>query len=116
MTTESLIFDALKGLVASRVYPDVAPANAVRPYITYQQVGGTAVNFLNSAQPDKSNARVQVNVWSDTRAQAALVSRQVESALRAATALQTTVLGQPIAEFEEDTLLRGMRQDFSFWT
>ena len=43
MTTESTLFDTLKSLVSSRVYPDIAPAGTTVPYITYQQIGGDAV-------------------------------------------------------------------------
>ena len=115
MTVEASIYTALKTLVANRVYPDVAPFGAVRPFITYQQVGGTSVNFIDQTAPSKSNARFQVNVWADTRSAAALLSHQVEQALRGTTALQTTVLGQPVATYEVDTTLYGTRQDFSFW-
>lgn len=115
MTIEASIFSALRGLVEDRVYPDVAPELAVRPYITYQQVGGTAVNFLAQSVPNKKNSRVQVNVWADTRAQAAQIAGQVEDALRMMSALQTTVLGAPVATYEADIPIRGTRQDFSFW-
>lgn len=116
MTVESLLYNALKSLVANRVYPDVAPFGAAKPYITYQQVGGTSVNFIDQATPSKANARFQINVWADTRGAAALLANQVEQALRSATALQTTVLGQPVATYEADTLLFGTRQDFSLWS
>lgn len=116
MTTESLIFDALKTLVANRVYPDVGPVGVVKPYITYQQIGGQAVNFMESTTPSKSNGRFQVNVWADTRTAAALLAKQVTAALRATSALQTTALGEPVATFEADTKLYGTRQDFSLWT
>ena len=127
MSVESTIFNALKGLVSNRVFPDVAPDLTVRPYITYQQVGGKAVNFLAQAAevtvgsppatifPSKANARIQVNVWADTRAAASALAKQVEDALRAVTALQTSVEGAPIALYEVDTKLRGTMQDFSFW-
>jgi hypothetical protein len=115
MTVEASIYTALKTLVANRVYPDVAPFGAVKPFITYQQVGGTAVNFIDQSTPSKSNARFQVNVWADTRSAAALLSHQVEQALRTASGMQTTVLGQPVATYEVDTTLYGTRQDFSFW-
>ena len=115
MTVESMLFDALKGLVSNRVFPDIAPDLTPRPYITYQQVGGVAVNFLDPTIPSKSNGRIQVNVWADTRAQAAALAKQVEDALRAVTALQTTVEGAPIGIFELDTKLRGTMQDFSVW-
>lgn len=116
MTTESLIFDALKTLVTNRVYPDIAPLGAVRPFLTYQQVGGESVNFMESTTPSKSNGRFQINVWADTRSAAALLAKQVTAAIRGTAALQATVLGEPVATYEEDTKLFGTRQDFSVWT
>lgn len=114
MSIESLLFSALKGLVGNRCYPDVAPDKTQRPYITYQQVGGQAINFVDGSDPGKRNARMQVNVWADSRAQASALAQQVESALRAS-ALQTTVLGAAVATYEPETCLRGARQDFSLW-
>lgn len=116
MTAESIIFATLRGLVADRVFPDVAPEGTARPYCTYQQVGGAAVNFTDGGIPSKRNGRYQINCWSDSRPQAALLARSVESALRPVPTLLTTVLGGPVAEYEEDTKLFGTRQDFSFWT
>lgn len=116
MSVESTLFDALKTLVSNRVYPDIAPENATRPYITYQQVGGLPVNFVDTATvPSKRNSRFQINVWADTRAAAATLAGQVETALRGA-APHTTVLGAPVALFDLETRLRGTRQDFSFWS
>lgn len=115
MSLESTLFDALKGLVGSRVFPDVAPENTTRPYITYQQVGGQAVNFLDTTVPSKKNARIQINTWADTRQSAAALSRQVEDTLRSVAALQTQALGAAVSIYEMDTKLRGARQDFSVW-
>jgi len=115
MSLESSIFDALKSLVSNRVYPDVAPENAVRPYITYQQVGGEGVNFVDSTTPSLKNARMQINVWADTRAAAATLAGQVETAIRNTTAIHPKILGAPVAMFDLETKLRGTRQDFSVW-
>lgn len=120
MTVEADIFNALKGFVPSadgkfRVYPDVAPAGAARPYITFQQVGGAAVNLLDGGAPGKRNGRFQINCWADTRTAAATLSRQVEDAIRAAASLQTTVLSAPVSVYEQDVSLYGTRQDFSLW-
>jgi len=115
MTVKASIYNVLKGLAANRVYPDVAPIGTVRPYLTYQQIGGQSVNFLDSALPSKRNGRFQVSVWADTRAAAALLAGQAEDALRGAAALQTTVMAQPVATYELETQLFGTRQDFSFW-
>ena len=114
MSVESLIFDTLKGLVASCVYPDVAPALSAKPYVTYQQVGGVPVNFLDPTVPGKKRSRFQINVWGDTRSEVSALAGQVEDALRAVVALQTAIEGAPIATYEPDTKLRGSMQDFSF--
>ena len=116
MTVEKQIFDALRALVADRVYPDFAPEGAARPYITYQQLGGFPVNFMDAAEPSQRNARFRVNAWTDTRAQAAATAVLIERALRAAPALQTTVATNAVALADPETRLRGTSQDFSFWT
>lgn len=115
MSIETTLFSSLQSLVAGRCYPDTAPELVVKPYITYQQVGGAPVNFLDSAVPSKKNGRFQINVWADTRAQASVLAGQIEDTLRAVSALQPTVLGAPVATHEPDTKLHGTRQDFSFW-
>lgn len=116
MTVEAALFAALRGLVGDRAYPDVAPAGVGMPYIVYQQVGGRSFSFLERAVLSKKNGRFQVVVWSKTRAEAAAIGLQIESALIVNTAFQASPLGAPIADFDEDTELRGSRQDFEIWS
>lgn len=115
MSIETALFAALRGLVADRVFPDVAPENTPRPYITYQQTGGDAVNFVEGTIPSKKNARMQINVWADTRLQATAMGGSVEDALRTLVSLQPTVLGAAIATYDDETKLRGTLQYFSLW-
>lgn len=116
MTTESTIYDLLKGLVGNRVYPDVAPPGTARPYITYQQVGGQTVAFLERGVPSKKNGRYQINVWATTRAEAAALALQIEGVFITTSALQAEALGAPIAAHEPDEGLYGAMQDFSIWS
>lgn len=116
MSAEAIIRSTLSALVGDRIYPLVAPTGTACPYITFQQVGGSAINFFDGALPGRRNGRYQVNVWAEGMPQAAALARQVEDALRVAPGLQTTVLGAPVADYEEDTELFGTMQDFSFWT
>jgi len=116
MSIENDIFATLKTLVSNRVYRDIAPQTVTAlPRITFQQVGGNAVNFVDPTVPSKKNGRFQINVWAADRDSAMALSRQVEDTLRVATALQTTVLNAAVAIYEEDTKLYGTIQDFSFW-
>lgn len=117
MSAEAEIYTALVSLAGGRVFADLAPPNMqALPRITYQQVGGASVNFLDQATiPNKRNARMQINVWASTRQAASELSQQVETAIRAAP-LQATVLGAPVAVFEPTTELYGTHQDFSVWS
>lgn len=112
MTVESDILSTLGGLVSSRVYPDVAPDFAVKPFITYQQIGGKPANFL-AGIPSKKNGRFQISVWATTRVEAMDLIRQVEDSLR--TSMTATTEGGAVSLYDEETKLRGARQDFSIW-
>lgn len=116
MSLEAEIFNALKGIVASRVYPDLAPDGVTAPYIVYQYVGGEAVNFVTGEQPSKKNTRVQVAVWAASRVEAQALGAQVENVLRGVTTLQATVLGAPVSSYDQASKLRGALQDFSLWS
>ncbi|HYD58968.1 MAG TPA: DUF3168 domain-containing protein [Noviherbaspirillum sp.] len=116
MTVEASIFDLLKGLVSTRVYPDVAPANVAKPYIVYQQVGGDVVTFVDNMVPSKQNGRFQFSTWAATRAAAATLALQVENSLTTAVAFQARPLGAPTARYEPDGPVYGAQQDFSIWS
>lgn len=116
MTVEADIFNLLKPLVSNRVYPDVAPAGAAKPYIVYQQVGGEALGFLGNDIPSKKNGRFQVSCWAVSRSAASTLALQVENAFLAATTMQARPLGAPASSYEADTTLYGTRQDFSVWS
>ena len=115
MTVEADIFTLLGALVSNRVSPDVAPPGTEKPYITYQQVGGDVVSFMETAMPSKRNGRFQINVWDTTRLSASALMRQAEVALVTSTALRAEVLGGAVSTYEEETQLYGSRQFFSIW-
>ena len=116
MSLESNVFDALKSLVSNRVYPDVAPLGTAAPYITYQQVGGTAENFLESTPVGKRNARIQISCWATTRQASNNLARSAEDALVNST-MKAFVLGAFIAAYEDslNPPIYGTNQDFSVW-
>lgn len=106
--------------VLPRVYPDLAPQPLpAGPYVVYQQVGGVAVNLLavtTAAElPDMHHARMQIAVWATTRAVCNTYARQIEAALRLATAFQAQPLGAITAVHDAATQRYGTRQDFSIW-
>jgi hypothetical protein len=116
MTIESNIFDALKGLVGNRCFPDMAPLSTVKPYITYSQIGGEAVTYLGAEVPSKKNGRFQINVWADTRASASNLILQVESAMTLATTFQAKPVSAPNTDYDNDMFTYGSMQDFTVWS
>lgn len=115
MTEEELIFGTLRQLVDDRVFPDVAPTGTAPPYITYQDVGGVPLSFLDGAAPSRENTRVQLSVWSETRIEAKQLLNRAKTALMAASGAQTTEVGRPTTDFDHETNLRCARQDLSIW-
>jgi hypothetical protein len=114
MSVEADLYAVLGPLVSGRAYPDLAAFGTTLPYVTYQQVGGNAVNFLNGI-PDQRNGRFQINVWASTRVAASALIRQIEDALRLSTTLRATSEGGAVSEYEDELKLYGARQDFSVW-
>lgn len=111
MSLESSLKSLLNPLVGSRVYPDVAPDTATFPLITYQQVGGEAGWYLEKEIPSHKHARVQVNVWSNSRAEANTLARQLEAAI-CHSAFVAEPYGALTALYEPEIKKFGTRQDF----
>lgn len=104
---------ALVSLFGTRVYPDTAPQNAVRPFCTYVQVGGQAPNSLCGGAK-KRNGRIQFNVWAESRLDANDLMRRAEDILTAAP-LRGIALGALLARWDPMTRCYGAQQDFSLW-
>ena len=68
---------AITTLVSTRIYPDVAPETATRPYIIYQYVSSEHVRHMTAAS-DFASRRVQFDVYGDS----ALSVENVFDALR----------------------------------
>ncbi len=114
MSLEPTLQAVLSPLVGGRAYPDTTPNGVEFPCITYQQVGGQAGWYLENNVPSHKHARVQVNVWAKSRAQANTIARQVENAICGST-LIAEPYGALSASVEEILGLYGTRQDFGVW-
>jgi hypothetical protein len=113
MTVEADLYNALKGLVGNRCFPDFAPLSTVKPYITYTQIGGEALTLLDGSLPDKKHGRFQINVWGDTRASVAALMLQVELAMSQVTVFHARPVSAPSSDYDHDMLIYSAMQDFS---
>lgn len=111
---EASLFTLLKA-ICPRTYPDFAPTSTVRPYVTFQKIGGQAINYTGGEIPTERNADVQINVWSDTRLQADTLIQQIEDALRSATAFTARPNAAPMTDFDADMQVYACLQDYSIW-
>lgn len=114
MSMESNLVTLLK-TVCPRVYPDVAPAGPTLPFLTWQELGGAPVRFLDNTAADKRNTYTQVSVYSATRAESLSLIRAAEDAMCASLLFAATPMGEPITSYEEDTKLYGAIQRFTIW-
>jgi hypothetical protein len=113
MTVEADLYTLLK-TQCDRVFPDFAPLSTVRPYVTYQKIGGRPINVYGKLVPNKALSMYQINVWADTRIQADALSWAIDSAMRTATVFDAKPETDPVSVFEDDEPnLRGTRQDFA---
>ncbi|MDN4061308.1 DUF3168 domain-containing protein [Massilia sp. YIM B02769] len=115
MTPHEQIRLVLGELAGGRVFPGIADADTLTPYITFQVIGGPPINFVTGEAPAKRFVRVQINVWSSTSIEAFEVAAQVESALRAETALQVEALTGAGDTYDEVTEYRGAMQEFQLF-
>lgn len=114
MALEADIYNALKTLAGGRVYPDVAPAGAALPYITWQQIGGYEPAFIDGQVADKCRALIQINVWNTSRLSCNTLARQAKTAL--VSALYGEAEGAFAAEYDPTTASYGTSQDIAIWS
>lgn len=114
MSLETDLYVTLSA-ICPRVYPDAAPNGTARPYITWQQLGGSLISPMANVVADKRCAFIQVNVWSSTRAEANTMALQIEQTLTESSVFIARAQGAFIATYDEDTELRGTIQDFTIW-
>lgn len=99
-----------------RVFPDVAPSNTARPFVTWQGLGGESLGYLDNTAADKRMTLMQVNCWAATRMQSLQIIRDIETALRASPAFTATPQGEAASIFESDTQLYGSVQRFEIFS
>jgi hypothetical protein len=106
MSHEQLIFDALKGLVSNRVYPDTfpqPPAVPVWPSIRYTLIGGVIFeDSCGSGIEETDNSEFQIDIVAATATQRATLRDQVRTALNGLSVPASLNLA-PLHEYDAET-------------
>lgn len=95
-----------------RVFPDIAPSGTVKPFVTWQGIGGESLGYLDNTAADKRKTLMQINAWATTRLQSLALIRDIETSLRASGAFVATPQGEALSTYESDTQLYGCVQRF----
>jgi len=117
---QELVYTALAPLVASAVYPGVAPDGTLPPYIVYSRVSSVPENTLDPTQPIQQT-RLQVDVYGATY----VAAQQLAAAVTAAMLGLNTAAGPPtgvsvvqvleLDQYEGDIKYHRVIQDYSLW-
>lgn len=115
MSIEAEIFRIVSPLVSGRCFPDTAPLSTVKPYATYQQVGGVLLQPLAKVVADKASAHMQINIWHSTRIDARLLESAVETAMVTDDTINARKIVESVYEYDDDLKLFGFRMEFMCW-
>jgi hypothetical protein len=69
-------------LVSTRIYPSIAPQNAAKPYVIYQQITEQDIAKNNDGPGNLPAVTFQLDAYAETYAAARQVARAVRSLLR----------------------------------
>lgn len=122
MSAESDLYDALTGdagvsaLVATRVYPLVAPQEAIYPKIAYQAISRQRVT-AHDGEDALERVLFQITIVAATFSSAIAVRDAVKSALNAQTqgSVQVFLLDNEDHQYGDETNIYAIRQDYIAW-
>lgn len=114
MSFEATITARLRALCGGRAWPDLRlpTVDQALPFVTWQQVGGDALWFLEGGHPGARVPRIMVHVWGSSRLTVNELMRAIEVDLLGPP-LRANAIGALTALYEPVQKLFGARQDFS---
>lgn len=68
-------------LIGSRLYPEVAPQNVAKPYLTYKVVNNAELQSLNHREPYGERALIQIDCWADSFSSAVTTRAVVQDSM-----------------------------------
>jgi len=104
---------AVSALVGTRVYPIKLPHEPTYPAITYSRVASEKVNAFDGYK-GLEDARIQVDCWASTYAQAKDLAEKVISAMINATPFKARVASDTDL-YDDDTGTYRVSVDFYIW-
>lgn len=113
MSLETDFMAVLQGQ-CPRVYPGTAPLNTVRPFVTWEHIGGDPLRYVEGTAAAQRHALVQLNVWAATKAEAWSLALDIEGALCSSALFSARPMSAPRGRTEQavEPWLYGAEQEF----
>lgn len=104
---------SIVGLTPPRIFEDTVPQEHAmnRPYIVWNTVGGTPLNYLDQV-PAMDSGRVQIDVYASGKLACKTLAKLVRDTLEP----HAHMIGTPVSMFEVDTKLFRYLLEFQFFT
>lgn len=96
----------------AELHPLVAPQNTALPYVTYHRVASSVNNVL-SGPPSIDNARMQIDVWGGTYAEAQRLAQAIIVAMQS-WPVQNVLLNN-YDLYEQEVKVYRVLLEFSIW-
>lgn len=99
--------------VIPNCYGTVAPANAPKPYVIWQRIGGDPPEYLDNEDPQVDQALVQIEIYADEILDPKVLMRTLTTALRQHPDLTVRPNGGMRDDFDYDMQLFSAARDFT---
>lgn len=107
------VLHAAIAAVIPNCYGTVAPANAAKPYVIWQRIGGDPPEYLDNEDPQVDQALVQVEIYADEILEPKQLMHVLASALRQHPELTVRPNGGMRDDFDHDMQLFSAARDFT---
>lgn len=120
MQLESEIISRYAGQFNGRLWWDQTPLTTAddrkQPFGILQIIHEGSREYVSNEEPEFLSARVQLNVWGESRLGVGAAMRSFSTFVRSSNTADwyARPLGGAESDFNETLKLRGMRQDFNF--
>lgn len=114
MSLETDVVNVLQAL-CPRVFPGTAPLNTVRPFVTWEHIGGDPLRYMDGTAAAQRWAQLQINTWCNTKAEAVDLALAIETAMCTSAWFTADPVGAFTGRTEDqvEPVLYGAQQEFA---
>jgi hypothetical protein len=117
MTIQSDIVTALSAVASGKVYPEVAPQDAVVPLVIYRRVLYEPLTLIHSPVPVGARSSFVFECWAATKAGALTLAASVRSAIEATASFTDDCYLEPVSGEDYESVTDEFVEpvQYSFW-